>query len=245
MQKNACLNVNLWSIGERFNTTAPRLLAHTIYDLSPSHTRPHQGLEPWAPPSAGGLLIFSSSQTLTRRWNFSPSPHLAPGSTPRFALGAGVGTGSAYSDCSQLFSGRAACRRSKFVKHSMDLHPPELEVSNASVFEIVCKFKNSTKMYFEMESKQNGEYDFEVIIVDDGSPNGTQNVIKQLQQVYGEDRIVLRAWPKKLGLGTVYIHGMKHASANFVVLMKLLKLLAELPLGLSVHDDFCILAQIG
>ncbi|KAH1243082.1 Dolichol-phosphate mannosyltransferase subunit 1 [Glycine max] len=47
--------------------------------------------------------------------------------------------------------------------------------------------------------KHLGDADFEIIIVDDGSPDGTQDVVKQLQQVYGEDRI--------------------HASGNFVVIM--------------------------
>ncbi|XP_027178588.1 dolichol-phosphate mannosyltransferase subunit 1-like [Coffea eugenioides] len=60
---------------------------------------------------------------------------------------------------------------------------------------------------------------FEIIVVDDGSPDRTQDIVKQLQFVYGEDRILLRARPKKLGLGMAYIHGLKHASGNFVVIM--------------------------
>ncbi|CAL5384498.1 unnamed protein product [Camellia sinensis] len=63
------------------------------------------------------------------------------------------------------------------------------------------------------------DVDFEMIIVDDGSPDGTQDVVKKLQEVYGEDHILLRARPKKLGLGTAYVHGLKHASGNFVVIM--------------------------
>ena len=34
---------------------------------------------------------------------------------------------------------------------------------------------------------------------------------KQLQSIYGDDKIVLRPRAKKLGLGTAYIHGIKHA----------------------------------
>jgi dolichol-phosphate mannosyltransferase len=34
---------------------------------------------------------------------------------------------------------------------------------------------------------------WEVIIVDDASPDGTQDVAKQLATVYGEDKIVCRA----------------------------------------------------
>ncbi|XP_044950385.1 dolichol-phosphate mannosyltransferase subunit 1-like isoform X2 [Hordeum vulgare subsp. vulgare] len=60
---------------------------------------------------------------------------------------------------------------------------------------------------------------FEIIIVDDGSPDDTQDVVKQLQQLYGEDRVLLRARPRKLGLGTAYMHGLKHASGEFVVIM--------------------------
>lgn len=62
-------------------------------------------------------------------------------------------------------------------------------------------------------------YDYEVIIIDDGSPDGTLDVAKQLQKLYGSNKIVLRPREKKLGLGTAYIHGMKHATGNFIIIM--------------------------
>jgi len=60
---------------------------------------------------------------------------------------------------------------------------------------------------------------FEIIVIDDGSPDGTLDVAKGLQKIYGENRIVLRPRAKKLGLGTAYIHGVKHARGEFVVIM--------------------------
>lgn len=45
--------------------------------------------------------------------------------------------------------------------------------------------------------------DWEAIIVDDNSPDGTLEIAKQLQNVYGEDHIVLRPRAGKLGLGWV------------------------------------------
>ncbi|KAM5135491.1 dolichol-phosphate mannosyltransferase subunit 1 [Mantella aurantiaca] len=60
---------------------------------------------------------------------------------------------------------------------------------------------------------------YEIIIIDDGSPDGTLDVAKQLQRIYGEDIILLRPREKKLGLGTAYIHGMQHASGNFIIIM--------------------------
>lgn len=61
--------------------------------------------------------------------------------------------------------------------------------------------------------------DYEIIIIDDNSPDGTLNVAKQLQNVYGEDKILLRPRPGKLGLGTAYIHGLKSASGEFVIIL--------------------------
>ncbi|XP_061395822.1 dolichol-phosphate mannosyltransferase subunit 1 [Musca vetustissima] len=62
-------------------------------------------------------------------------------------------------------------------------------------------------------------YQFEVIIIDDNSPDGTLEVAKDLQKIYGEDKILLRPRKGKLGLGTAYIHGIEHATGNFIIIM--------------------------
>lgn len=54
---------------------------------------------------------------------------------------------------------------------------------------------------------------FDVLIVDDGSPDGTANIVKTLQQKYpGKLHILERAG--KQGLGTAYIAGFRYALAK-------------------------------
>ena len=63
------------------------------------------------------------------------------------------------------------------------------------------------------------DIEYEIIVIDDGSPDGTLEVGKQLEKIYGSDKIVLRPRAKKLGLGTAYIHGVKHATGNYIIIM--------------------------
>ncbi|RPA81876.1 mannose phospho-dolichol synthase [Ascobolus immersus RN42] len=61
--------------------------------------------------------------------------------------------------------------------------------------------------------------DWELIIVDDASPDGTQDIARQLIKVYGADHIQLRPRTGKLGLGTAYVHGLQFVTGNFVIIM--------------------------
>ena len=71
---------------------------------------------------------------------------------------------------------------------------------------------------------------FHILIVDDGSPDGTSGIVKKLQrefstQLYIEDRT------GKLGLGTAYIHGFKWA------LNKTYKFIFEMDADFSHNPD--------
>jgi dolichol-phosphate mannosyltransferase len=79
---------------------------------------------------------------------------------------------------------------------------------------------------------------WEVVVVDDNSPDGTQDVARQLAATYGDDKIVLKPRAGKLGLGyarrcclklggrcsmlsirTAYIHGLNFCTGDFVIIM--------------------------
>lgn len=54
---------------------------------------------------------------------------------------------------------------------------------------------------------------FDVLVVDDGSPDGTALKVTELREAFG-DRLLLEERHGKLGLGTAYIHGFKYALAR-------------------------------
>ncbi|KAK1542150.1 dolichol-phosphate mannosyltransferase [Colletotrichum paranaense] len=64
----------------------------------------------------------------------------------------------------------------------------------------------------------NSKLEWELIIVDDGSPDGTQEVANQLVKAYAP-HVILKTRTGKLGLGTAYVHGLQFVTGNFVIIM--------------------------
>lgn len=57
------------------------------------------------------------------------------------------------------------------------------------------------------------EGNFHLLIIDDGSPDGTAQIIKSLQKEFA-GKLFIEERSGKLGLGTAYIHGFKWALKN-------------------------------
>jgi len=55
--------------------------------------------------------------------------------------------------------------------------------------------------------------DFHILVVDDGSPDGTADIVKSLQAKY-DGKLHIEERKGKLGLGTAYIHGFKWGLAR-------------------------------
>ncbi len=70
--------------------------------------------------------------------------------------------------------------------------------------------ENVTKMVDRLMAMPQG---FDLLIVDDGSPDGTADLVREAQSRYGE-RVAMIERSGKLGLGTAYIAGFKYALAK-------------------------------
>ena len=47
--------------------------------------------------------------------------------------------------------------------------------------------------------------DYEIVIVEDNSPDGTLEVAEAMKRIYGENRIIILSRKGKLGLGSAYM----------------------------------------
>lgn len=82
------------------------------------------------------------------------------------------------------------------------------------------------------------EYDFDILIVDDGSPDGTAEIVKNLQNTAFSEKLHILERKGKLGLGTAYIAGFKWALARHY------QLIFEMDADFSHNpDDLIRLAQ--
>lgn len=95
--------------------------------------------------------------------------------------------------------------------------------------------------------------DYHILIIDDGSPDGTAAIVKALQKEYAQKLFIIER-KGKLGLGTAYIAGFKWAlehdydyvfemdadfSHNPDDLQKLYKACAEEGAGLAIGSRYC------
>ena len=60
---------------------------------------------------------------------------------------------------------------------------------------------------------------YEIVVVDDNSPDLTLNVAQSLQSIFGKDHIKIVSRKAKLGLGSAYSAGLKASSGQRIILM--------------------------
>lgn len=75
------------------------------------------------------------------------------------------------------------------------------------IFYLIDKYLNEAKLKYE------------VVIVDDNSPDGTLAVAEAIQASYGKQFVTIVSREGKLGLGTAYAAGLKAAKGERIILM--------------------------
>jgi len=76
--------------------------------------------------------------------------------------------------------------------------------------------ENIADFIHRIESTLNG-LNFEIVVVDDNSPDGTADLAEELNEQYGNIKVIRR--PAKLGLGSAITDGIKASSSDVMVVM--------------------------
>lgn len=78
---------------------------------------------------------------------------------------------------------------------------------------------SSSSLFLSLSSFSCSSLSYEVVIVEDSSPDNTYEVALRLQDAFGRDKIKIVHRAGKQGLGTAYIDGLKVASGAFIFIM--------------------------
>jgi dolichol-phosphate mannosyltransferase len=98
-----------------------------------------------------------------------------------------------------------------FIKSFINHNPNKMSFKEKLV--IIPTYNESENISRMIDKVMSLEGNFHLLIVDDGSPDGTASIVKEKQKEY-PDRLFMIERSGKLGLGTAYITGFKWALAN-------------------------------
>jgi len=78
---------------------------------------------------------------------------------------------------------------------------------------IIPTYNEKENIELILQAIYNLNQDFHVLVIDDGSPDGTAEIVRQLQPKFNST-VFLEERKGKQGLGTAYIHGFKWATSK-------------------------------
>lgn len=58
---------------------------------------------------------------------------------------------------------------------------------------------------YSLNPSLHSKLEYEIVIVEDNSPDGTLRVAQAIQKIYGETKVVILSRSGKLGLGSAYM----------------------------------------
>lgn len=97
-----------------------------------------------------------------------------------------------------------------FEKAYLRPHNKPIVISHLEKIVIIPTYNEKENIIQILEAIFQLGQGYHVLVIDDSSPDGTANIVRQLQQKYS-GQLFLEERQGKLGLGTAYIHGFKWA----------------------------------
>ncbi|GFE55178.1 dolichol-phosphate-mannose synthase family protein [Babesia ovis] len=79
--------------------------------------------------------------------------------------------------------------------------------------------ENTVSLVYTVDNRCFRNVDYEILLVDDNSSDGTVNVYEHLQALYPSAPLKLLKRPGKMGLGSAYKDGLRHTQYDFVLIL--------------------------